>query len=53
VRIAEELAPLREKRAHYESHLDEVKDILADGETKARARAEETMGEVRSAMKLG
>jgi tryptophanyl-tRNA synthetase len=53
VRIAEELAPLREKRAHYESHLDEVKNILADGETKARARAEETMGEVRSAMKLG
>jgi tryptophanyl-tRNA synthetase len=52
-KIADELAPMREKRAHYESHLDEVKDILADGETKARARAEETMGEVRSAMKLG
>jgi tryptophanyl-tRNA synthetase len=52
-RIAEELAPLREKRAYFESHLDEVKNILADGETKARARAKETMGEVRSAMKLG
>jgi tryptophanyl-tRNA synthetase len=52
-KVAEELAPIREKRAHYESHLDEVKNILADGETKARARAQGTMGEVRSAMKLG
>ncbi len=52
-RIAEELAPLREKRAYFESHLDEVKNILADGETKARARAKETMREVREAMRLG
>ncbi len=52
-RIVEELAPIREKRMYYESHLDEVKSILADGEMKARARAQATMGEVRSAMKLG
>ena len=52
-RIADTLAPFREKRAHYESHIDEVKNILADGEKRARTRAQATMAEVRDAMKLG
>ncbi len=52
-RIVETLAPIREKRAFYETRPDEVTAILADGETKARARAQATMKEVRSAMKLG
>ncbi|MBP8976447.1 MAG: tryptophan--tRNA ligase [Bacteroidetes bacterium] len=52
-KINETLSPYREKRSYYESHLDEVKDILIDGETKARAVAGQTMIEVRSAMKLG
>jgi tryptophanyl-tRNA synthetase len=52
-KVADSLAPIRERRTHYESHLDEVKSILAEGEAKARARAQETMGEVRTAMKLG
>ena len=52
-RIAEFLAPMREKRAHYETHLAEVKDILHHGETVARAEAQKTMSEVRSAMQLG
>jgi tryptophanyl-tRNA synthetase len=52
-KIANDLVPFREKRAHYEAHLDEVKAILADGETRARARAEATMKEVRMVMKLG
>lgn len=52
-RIADVLAPFREKRAHYESHLNEVKDTLVEGETKARSRAQATMSEVRSAMGLG
>lgn len=52
-RISEFLAPMREKRAHYEAHLDEVKDILHHGETIARAEAQKTMSEVRSAMQLG
>lgn len=51
--IAEVLRPFREKRAHYESHLSEVKDILNDGETTARVVAEETMREVHEAMMLG
>ncbi len=52
-RISEFLAPMREKRAHYEAHLDEVKDILQHGETIARAEAQKTMSEVRNAMQLG
>ena len=52
-RIADTLAPFREKRAHFESHMNEVKEILTDGETRARARAQATMGEVRQAMALG
>jgi len=45
--------PILEKRKHFEAHLDEVKDILADGEKRAKAVAEETMSEVRTNMKLG
>ncbi len=52
-RIAEFLAPMQEKRAHYEAHLNEVKDILHQGETVARAEAQKTMDEVRNAMQLG
>jgi hypothetical protein len=52
-RIADFLAPMREKRAYYEAHPDEVKDILIDGEKRARREAQQTMAEVRSAMKLG
>ncbi|MDE3058436.1 MAG: tryptophan--tRNA ligase [Bacteroidota bacterium] len=53
IAIAHALAPLREKRAHYETHLNEVKDILADGERRAKRTAEQTMSEVHQAMKIG
>jgi tryptophanyl-tRNA synthetase len=52
-RIAEVVAPFREKRAYYESRPADVKNVLVDGETRARERAQATMNEVRSAMKLG
>jgi tryptophanyl-tRNA synthetase len=52
-RVADTLVPFREKRAHYESHLDEVRGILNDGERKARSRAQATMAEVHEAMELG
>lgn len=52
-RIAEALLPIREKRAYYESHLNEVFDILSDGEARARMVAQETMAEVRRVMKVG
>ena len=52
-RIIEALAPHREKRAYYESHMDEVHSILDDGEHRARQKASETMKEVRAAMRMG
>jgi tryptophanyl-tRNA synthetase len=51
--IIETLAPIREKRMQYEKDLSTVHDILADGERRARTKAQETMREVRTAMKLG
>ncbi len=51
--IVEALAPLREKRAYYESHLNEAKEILAEGEKRAHAVAKQTMAEVHSAMGMG
>jgi len=52
-KISAVLAPVREKRARYEAHLDEVKAILSDGETRAAKVAEETMEEVHKVMSLG
>jgi tryptophanyl-tRNA synthetase len=51
--IAEHLASFREKRAHFETHPLEVREILEDGERRARARAQATMAEVRTVMNLG
>lgn len=52
-KIAETLAPFREKRAYYESKPAEVLGILSDGEMKAKKVAVETMTEVRTVMKIG
>jgi len=52
-KISEFLAPLQEKRRHYEDHPDEVMDILLDGEKRARAVAQQTMADVREAMQMG
>lgn len=51
--IAKALEPVRERRAHFESHPAEVRDILADGERRARATAESTMSDVHRAMAIG
>jgi tryptophanyl-tRNA synthetase len=52
-KIIDTLAPNREKRAYYESHMYKVKSILADGEQRAREIAKQTMAEVHEAMKIG
>jgi len=44
------LNPIQERRARYTPA--EVEDILKDGATRARNRAEQTMTEVRTAMQL-
>jgi len=52
-RIAEHLGPFRAKREELVAHPEHVREVLADGEMRARTRAEETMREVHSAMHLG
>jgi tryptophanyl-tRNA synthetase len=44
--------PLHQKRVQLEKNLKDVKETLFEGSRKARARAEETMGEVRQAMRI-
>jgi len=51
--IIESLSPLREKRAYFETHVDEVKEILHDGEARATLVARQTMAEVHTVMKIG
>ena len=50
--IIEELRPIREKRAYYEAHPEEVDKILMEGTEKARVVAKETMKKVKKAMML-
>ncbi len=50
-RIIESLAPVRDKRAYFEQHPDEVRDVLEDGNRRAREFAQQTMEMVRSGMK--
>lgn len=51
--ISAELAPMREKRLYYDERPALVKDILIDGEQRARRVARQTIDEVRTAMNLG
>ena len=46
------LDPFRERRAYYETHLDEVRDALESGTSRARLAAQETMALVRDAMEI-
>jgi len=46
------LEPIQEKRAYYESRPEVVADIIVTGSNKAREVAQQTMEEVRAAMKI-
>jgi tryptophanyl-tRNA synthetase len=50
--IMAELNPLQERRKKYERNPDLVREILAEGSCRARARAAQTMEEVRAAIHL-
>ena len=50
--IIDTLRPIREKRAYYETHPEEVDKILIEGTEKAREVAKQTMKKVKEAMKL-
>lgn len=52
-KIAEFFEPVREKRSYYEKHPDEVRNILDNGERRAKKIAVKTMEEVHDKMKLG
>ncbi len=47
------LEPFRKKRKYYEQHVDEVKEIIAHGNSVAQRVASETMDKVHKVMKLG
>ena len=44
------LAPMRERRAELAQDMDYVRDVLAEGNRKANAIANETLEQVRDAM---
>ncbi|MGA7706211.1 MAG: tryptophan--tRNA ligase, partial [Acidobacteriaceae bacterium] len=50
--VVAELAPIQERRRDFESKPDQVWEILRDGSAQARARADQTMQQVRDAMHL-
>uniref|UniRef100_A0A7V3ZUY4 Tryptophan--tRNA ligase n=1 Tax=candidate division WOR-3 bacterium TaxID=2052148 RepID=A0A7V3ZUY4_UNCW3 len=50
--LNEILEPIREKRHYYEQRKKEVMEILYEGTKKAKRIAEETMKEVRTAIKI-
>ncbi len=52
-KIAEKLQPIRKKRFYYETHRDEVENIITEGDKKARKKAEKTMVMVHEAMNIG
>ena len=46
------LEPMKEKRSSLESDIDTVKDIMAQGNKKAKSIAQKTMAEVREAVNI-
>ncbi|MHC1726843.1 MAG: tryptophan--tRNA ligase [Syntrophobacteraceae bacterium] len=51
--VVAKLAPIREKRLQLESRMDHVKDVITDGNARARKEAVATMELVRPAIGLG
>jgi len=50
--IAGLMTPIYEKRQEWLKRTDDIKDIIIEGNKKARMKAEETMAEVRRVMKI-
>lgn len=50
--ISEKMKPVHDRQDHYRSHLKDVKEIIAQGNIKARSIARTTMEEVREAIKI-
>lgn len=52
-KIKEYFAPVRQKRSELEKNIDYIKNVLSEGERKAKVTAGNTMSQVREAMKFG
>jgi len=52
-RIADRLAPLHERQDYYHDHPERVREIMEDGNARARRVASGTMTEVRDAVRIG
>jgi len=50
--INEKLAPIREKRCYFETHIEEVEKIIEEGSQKARIEAQKILKEVRKLVKM-
>ena len=50
--LQEELRPIRQRRREWERRLPEVYDILKEGSKVARKKAEQTLEDVRHAMRI-
>jgi tryptophanyl-tRNA synthetase len=48
--LVENLAPIQQRRRHYEAHPETVQEVLRQGNAKARQMARQTMSEVRRAV---
>jgi len=51
-RIAAELAPIHERMDYYTNHMNEIHEIIAEGNRKAERIAGQTLNEVRAAVKI-
>jgi tryptophanyl-tRNA synthetase len=51
-RVTERLTPVHERQDYFRSHLDELDEIIADGNARASKVAKMTMEEVRDAVKI-
>lgn len=51
-RIAAELAPIHERMDYYTNHMNEIHEIIAEGNRKAERIAGQTLDEVRAAVKI-
>jgi len=51
-KLSESLKPIHERQDHYRGNPGEVRDIIEDGNKRARSIASATMGEVRDAVKI-
>lgn len=50
--LEEELAPIRARRREYENNIEYVYEVLRKGTEAARAKAAQTLAEVKSAMRI-